>query len=143
MLEAPTTRQRLATSKMTKRSAMASSQVTNGRKLLHGIDARTTAGRRYRDLCAAFAADLGGEEGLLEAERVLIRQAAASAVASEKFQAALLRDEEVDLAEATRLANASARMLNLLRLRRRDRVVKPEPSFAESLAGIVAEEGKP
>jgi hypothetical protein len=41
------------------RSRTLRSRVTNGSQLLAGVDGRTAAARRYRDLCMALADDMG------------------------------------------------------------------------------------
>ena len=94
------------------------SRVTNGSQLLAGIDGRTAPARRYRDLCQSLADDLGGAASLTEAQRALVRQAAAMIVQSEKLQGEVLRGEIVDCEQLTRLANAATRILSRLGLKR-------------------------
>jgi hypothetical protein len=87
-------------------------KVTNGTRLLDGVDGRSAEARRYRDLVSSFAADLGGDPTKLsELEKALIRQAAATLGVSEKMQAAIVRGEVVDLEQATRVANTASRCL--------------------------------
>lgn len=115
------------------------SKVSNGTRLVDGVDGRSSSSRRFRDLCRALADDLGGEAGLTEAERLTVRNAAAVTVASEAMQGRILRGEPVDPDELTRLANASARLLGALRTKRTAR--KPAgPSLAEYLAEKRAKE---
>jgi hypothetical protein len=97
------------------------SRITNGKSLLANIDGRTADARRYRDLAASLADDLGGVAGLTEAQRALVRQAAAMIVQSEKLQGAVLRGELVDVEQLTRLANAATRILSRLGIRREQR----------------------
>ncbi len=94
------------------------SAVSNGTRLVEGVDGRSSSSRRFRDLCRALADDLGGEASLTEAERLTVRNAAAVTVASEAMQGRILRGEPVDPEELTRLANASARLLGTLRTKR-------------------------
>jgi hypothetical protein len=42
------------------------SRVTNGSKMVRGVDGRSADARRYRDLAMALADDLGGAAGLTE-----------------------------------------------------------------------------
>jgi hypothetical protein len=108
------------------------SRVTNRPSSVEGVDGRTAAGRRFRDLCRALADDLGGEASLTQAEILTVRNAASITVAAEAMQGRILRGEPVDPDEMTRLANASARLLGALRTKRTAR--KPNaPSLAEYL----------
>jgi hypothetical protein len=89
-------------------------KVSNGTRLLANIDGRSVEGRRYRDLTIAFADGAGGIDSLSEVERAVVRQAAASVVASEKINAAIIRGENIDIEQATRLSNATSRLLKQL-----------------------------
>jgi hypothetical protein len=100
------------------RSPTVRSRITNGRQLLANIDGRTADARRYRDLAASLADDFGGAAALTEAQRALVRQAAAMIVQSERLQSAVLRGELVDVEQLTRLANAATRILTRLGLKR-------------------------
>ncbi|KAA1174652.1 hypothetical protein FP026_29650 [Rhizobium tropici] len=93
----------------------ARSRVTNGNALLDGVDGRSVAARRYRDLAMSFADELGGADKLTESETALVKQAAALTVRSEELQAALVRGEKVNEVEITRLTNAVTRTLAALR----------------------------
>jgi hypothetical protein len=110
------------------RKATARSAVTNG-KALPGVDGRSRYARRYYDLCADLAHDLGG--GLSTAEMSIVRQAAALTVKSEELQAAIVKGEPISTDDAVRLANASARLLAALRTKRRQ---PAGPTLAEYLA---------
>lgn len=101
------------------RSSTVRSAVTNGRRIANGLDGRTVAARRFRDLIVSLAADLGGLDALNEGERALIRNAAAMVVRSEDLQAATLRGEAVDPSDLIRLTDAVASVL--------DRLRKPDP----------------
>jgi hypothetical protein len=114
------------------RSPTLRSRVTNGKELLANVDGRTAAARRYRDLCMSLADDLGGAASLTEAQRALVRQAAAMIVQSEKLQGEVLRGEIVDCEQLTRLANAATRILTRLGIKRERR--DPTPSLADYLA---------
>ena len=95
------------------------SRVTNGSKLVAGVDGRSAEARRYKDVAMSLADDLGGAAGLTEAQRALVRQAAAMIVQSEKLQGAMLRGEEVSDEQMTRVANSLARTLSRLGIRKR------------------------
>jgi hypothetical protein len=100
------------------RSQTLRSRITNGSQLLVNVDGRTAAARRYRDLTISLADDLGGASSLTEAQRALVRQAAAMIVQSEQLQGEVLRGEIVDCEQLTRLANAATRILSRLGLKR-------------------------
>jgi hypothetical protein len=115
------------------RSQTLRSRVTNGSQLLANVDGRTAAARRYRDLTISLADDLGGAASLTEAQRALVRQAAAMIVQSEKLQGEVLRGEIVDCEQLTRLANAATRILSRLGLKRT--VVHPPSRLDAMLNG--------
>jgi hypothetical protein len=70
------------------------SRITNGTKLLDGIDGRSASARRFKDLIAGLARDeFGGAENLSIAELGLLRQAAALMLSAEQMQAAVVRGE--------------------------------------------------
>jgi hypothetical protein len=70
------------------RKATARSAVTNGKTFV-GVDGRSRHARRYYDLIADLARDLGGN--LSTAEMAIVRQAAALTVRAEELQAAICR----------------------------------------------------
>ena len=99
--------QRRASGSVTNRSA-----VTNGKKLIDGIDGRTAAGRRYRDLVRAFKTEIGGT--ITEAELGLIRQAAALTLRAEQMQADIVNGKEVNTDEVIRLSGTARRLLETI-----------------------------
>jgi hypothetical protein len=108
--------------------------VSNGSRLhAKGIDGRTRDARRFRDLVASFSESLGGESALGEADKALVRNAAALAVKAERMQAAIVKGEDVDLEGLTRLSNCVSRVLGQLGVKRERRDATP------SLADILAE----
>ena len=101
------------------RASRLRSRVTNGTKLVAGVDGRSADARRYRDVAMALADDLGGASSLSEAQRALVSQAAALTVQSERMQGAMLRGEPLDVEQQTRVANVLARTLSRLGIKRR------------------------
>ena len=57
---------------------------------LADLDGRSRAARNARDIAAAMAADLGGEQDLTEAQRQLIQRAATLGALIEDFEARFL-----------------------------------------------------
>jgi hypothetical protein len=104
--------------------------VTNDPLLLRGVDGRSVVARRYRDVAIALADDLGGQDKLDEASKVLVRQAAALTVQTETLHSKIVAGEVVDDEQPTRLANALGRTLQRLGLRKR--APKP-PTLADVL----------
>ena len=94
------------------------SRVTNGSKMIAGVDGRSADARRYRDLAMSFADDLGGAAVLTEAQRALVFQAASLVVQSEALNGAMIRGELVDVEQQTRVANALGRTLNRLGIKK-------------------------
>jgi hypothetical protein len=105
------------------------SAVSNGTKMLKGVDARSATARRFRDLVDDFTRDLGGEDVLTVADRTLIRQAAAITLQVEQLQAAIIRGEPVDEDKLIRLSGTARRCLAGIRKRER-----PAPRLADYLA---------
>nr|BDD44737.1 hypothetical protein 3 [Rhodospirillaceae bacterium] len=102
------------------------SRVTTGRSLfLEDVDQRSGTVRRFRDLIAGISADLGGAEILTEAERQLIRRAAALSVQCELAELAMARGEPVDWDNYRAHTNALRRVLTDLGLERRAKDVTP------------------
>lgn len=132
MLESPT---------LAVRSPTLRSRITNGKQLLANVDGRTADARRYRDLTISLADDLGGAAGLSEAQRALVRQAAAMIVQSEALQAAVLRGELIDIEQLTRLANAATRILTRLGIKRTPR--DAASSLHDYLANAARRNGAP
>lgn len=119
------------TSAIASRPPTSRSKITNRSDLLRGIDGRSAEARRYRDLIEGFAADFGATPPG-EREMALIRQAAAMSVQAEALQAKIVRGENVDLEQLTRLSNVQTRALKALGLHKR-RAHKP-PSLADYLS---------
>jgi hypothetical protein len=115
------------------------SKMTNRLLSLRAIDGRSAEARRYRDLCEGFAAAFGTTPPG-EREMALIRQAAALTVQAEKLQSAIVRGEDVDLEQLTRLTNVTTRTLKELGLYKRRRQ-KPPPTLREYIAAKQQEAG--
>ena len=104
------------------------SRVTNGSKLLTGIDGRSATARRFRDLIADYAREHGGNAALSTAELGMVRQAAAITLRAEQLQAAIVRGEPVLADELIRLSSEARRILSSLRRRHGSKVEAPSLS---------------
>jgi hypothetical protein len=94
------------------------SALTNDPLALRGVDGRSMAARRYRDVAIALADDLGGQDKLSEPSKILVRQAAAMTVQVESLQSKIVAGEDVNLEQLTRLSNVLGRTLQRLGLKR-------------------------
>jgi hypothetical protein len=93
------------------------SAISNGTRLLDGVDGRKPAARRFKDLIAAYSADLGTSFGqMTEGQRTIVRQAAGVSLQCEQMQAAIVRGERVDDTQLVRVSNLLARLLKALGL---------------------------
>jgi hypothetical protein len=88
-------------------------EISNRSRLLPNVDGRNAAARRFRDICAAYEAEAGGN--VTEVERDLIRQAAGFTLRAEQLQAAIVRGEAVDNDELIRLSSTAKRLLEAIR----------------------------
>lgn len=105
--------------------------------VLKGVDGRTLAARRYRDLVAGFRHDLGRHPST--AEQALIAQAAALVMQRERLAAEVAAGRDADPRAMVRLAGALGRTLRELGL---SKPPKPAaPSLREHLAARAAEKG--
>jgi hypothetical protein len=71
------------------------SRLSNGSWRLQNVDMRSSIGRRYRDLCSAFAAELGGGE-LSVLDKELVETAAGLALRGALIRAAIALGEETE-----------------------------------------------
>jgi hypothetical protein len=85
------------------------SAVTNRSRAHQNTDGRSAGARRFRDLIAAFSADLG--DNLSEADLAMVRTAAGLTLKSELMQADLAAGQEVDAETLIKLAGTSRRAL--------------------------------
>lgn len=98
--------------------------------MLVNVDGRSASARRFRDLVHSFEADIGGN--LSEAERGLIRQAAALQLRAEQMQSALVRGEPVNDDDLVRVAGAAKRLLGTLRTKA-EKKQPPAPNLTDLL----------
>jgi hypothetical protein len=120
------------------------SRLTNGRRLLDGVDGRSPWVRRYKDIIRMHLVDLGGEDNASAAERSIIRRCAALTVELERLEVRFALANEAspdDLDLYQRTANSLRRLLEAVGLQRRSRDVTP-PSI-EEYARHVLDRGAP
>lgn len=112
----------------------ARSAVSNGSRLLPGVDGRSVWARRCRDLIEAHVSDLGGPQMISEAEKSIVRRCATLTVELERMETAFATageadDRSLDLYQKT--AGSLRRLLESLGLQRRQRPVDGLPSLME------------
>lgn len=112
---------------VTGRTPASRSSVTNGSRVLVGVDGRSAGARRYRDLIDGLSQEIGGR--LSAAESLAVRNAASLQVLSESLTAAQARGEAVDADAITRAANGATRALTALRR------LRPSPSRRRASQG--------
>jgi hypothetical protein len=113
------------------------SAVTNGSKLLVGIDGRSPMARRFRDLVQAYSAEIGGE--LTQFEKAMVKQAASLAIAAETMQAKVINGELVNSDDLIRISSEVRRILDALAEKAGKR--KPAaPTMSQLLAEHEAEQ---
>lgn len=92
---------------------------------LADLDGRTRAAQAVKASIDALSNDLGGNDSLSEAERLLVRKVALTAAMSEDLAARWLTGDPVDPTVFCTLSNAERRLLETLGLKRRIRDVTP------------------
>jgi hypothetical protein len=118
------------------------SAVTNGSRLLVDGDGNSAWSRRYRDLVAAHAVDLGGADLLSEAQKSLIRRASTLEVELEAMEARLSKGEAIDLDLFQRAAGNLRRLLESIGLRRVAREVDPIATYLAARAIAVEQSAR-
>jgi hypothetical protein len=112
---------------------------TNDWLFIVGLDGRSKEARRVRDIILSLVNELGGPDVASDEEKSLAREAAFTIAASERTKGRILRGEDVDLGEASRLANLAARYRKDIRARRKRKAEPTRPTtplaahFARSL----------
>jgi hypothetical protein len=120
------------------RKPHARSAVTNG-KLLPGVDQRSSAARRFRDVTEALTDALQKDGALTLAETALVKQAAALVVRTEALQLAIVGGGDVDDEALVRLTNTLSRTLKGLFARRKGK--KAVPGLGDLLKSIEGRAG--
>ena len=88
-------RSRKLASQMIFRAPKGRSKVTNGRQLFIDGDARLKVSRRFRDVLASIAADLGGVERLSEGQKQIARRCAMLSVECEIMESAAVAGQPI------------------------------------------------
>jgi hypothetical protein len=116
------------------------SAVSNGSRLLPGIDGRNTWVRRCRDVISEHVSDLGGIDNCSAPERSIIRRAATLTVELERMESVFAvageaQPEQLDLYQRT--ANSLRRLLESIGLERRAKTIVPTLSEYLELKKVV------
>ena len=113
------------------------SAVTNGKRAFVDGNGNAAWTRRWKDLVAAHASDLGGASNLSEAQSSLIRRVATIEIELEQLEGKLSKGEPVDLDAYTRASSHLRRILECLGLKRKSRDITPT---IEQIAQHMADE---
>lgn len=89
----------------------ARSRVTNGKSLLVFGDGRSAGARRFRDVLAGLAAEVGGLDSLSESEKQIARRAASTSIECELIEAERAAGSEVDPTRYATVLNAQRRAM--------------------------------
>jgi hypothetical protein len=107
------------------RKPTARSRVSNGNDVLPGVDQRSSAARRYRDITSTLCIDQGGVDHLSEARLQLIRRLSACAVLAEALEARLVAGEKISIEEHAQLVSSMVRLVGKLGIDRRAKEIVP------------------
>jgi hypothetical protein len=125
-------------SHLAKPSKTSRGKVANGTRLhTVDVDGRTAEARRFRDIFAEIVSDLGGAEGLSEAQRQLARRATLMSVQCELLEASSITGTAIDLDTYGQLSDRLGRAFTRLGIKRTARVVDVNP-LAEHFSRPVA-----
>ena len=119
---------------LAKPKPQAGTQKGNGRLVLTGVDGRTTAARRFKEVIATLSDDLGGD--LSQAQQAIAARAATMIVWCEEAETAFANGMALDVTTFATVANALRRLLADLGLERRSKDVTP--TLAQYLNGKAA-----
>jgi hypothetical protein len=100
-------------------------RISNHKDLLPGLDGRTSAARRFRDLVSSYIADMGGIDRCSEIKLGLLRRLAAATVQAELLEARMVNGEQIDVGTLCTLASTTLRIASRLGLERRAKNVTP------------------
>jgi hypothetical protein len=92
--------------------------IANGRTILEGVDGRSHVARRYREIGALLASDMGGHDALTEAQKQLVRSAAGLVVLRERLDVKAVNGQEIDAGEYCTISNTLHRVLSTCGLQR-------------------------
>jgi hypothetical protein len=112
------------------------SKLTNGSKLLPGIDGRSAWVRRCKDVIAELISDRGGADNCSAAERSIIRRAAVLTTELERMEAQFAVAGEASSEALDCYARIAANLRRLLQTIGLERRAKPAPTMREFLASL-------
>jgi hypothetical protein len=101
------------------------SAVTNGKRLHVVAPGDTAWARRFRDVLANIASDLGGIDRLSEGQKQIARRCATLAIACEQLEGELAMGKQIDLDLYGTLCDRMGRAFHRLGFKRVPRVITP------------------
>jgi hypothetical protein len=119
------------------------SAVSSGRTLFVDGDPSSPWARRFADVVAAHASDLGGRDALSEGEWSLIRRVATIECELEQMEAALSRGEPADLDLFARVSGNLRRLLETLHASALQRRPKDSRAAFDAFVAALPASAKP
>jgi hypothetical protein len=110
--------------------------VSNGHNTLSGVDQRSLAARRYREIIVDVVNDMGGNDNVTAQQLMLVRRASGINLLCEEIETRVVNGETVAPQTVQRyamLARTQATVLRDLGLQRRARDVTPIPDAHDYL----------
>ena len=101
----------------------AGTSVGNGKDILPGVDGRSVAMRRYKEILGQLVRDMGGDPS--EAKSIIAKRSATLAVWCENAEADMANGLPIDIGEFTTATNALRRLLTDIGLERKARDITP------------------
>lgn len=101
------------------------SAVSNGKRLHVIVPQGGKWSRRFRDVLGQIISDIGGHEGLSEAQRQLARRCATISICCERMEGEAAAGDTIDLEVYGKLADRLGRAFQRLGIRRQSRDVTP------------------
>ncbi|MGE3990119.1 hypothetical protein [Pseudorhodoplanes sp.] len=111
------------TDDVSKRKSTHRTRVTNGKRILQGVDGRGLIARRYYDLYDIIMQDQGGADRMSEVRKQLVRRFAAASVLGEMMEARIANGDNVDIAQHALIASTLVRLSSKIGIDRRSKVV--------------------
>jgi hypothetical protein len=102
-------------------------------------DARSAWARRWSDLIAAHARDIGGAETLSEAQISICRRAAAVELELEAMEGRMSVSQPIDITVYARLAGVLCRLFELVGVKGRAKPLDPQSELIRTMARYASE----
>jgi hypothetical protein len=116
-------------SRIAPRAPALRARITNHKDLLPGLDGRTSAARRFRDLVSRYIVDIGGLDCCSEIKLGLLRRLAAATVQAELLESRMVSGEQIDVSQLCTLASTCVRLAQRIGIERVARGIERPPTL--------------